>query len=66
MSETKLQLLETFFVYLISHLILFIIYACFIFPKEILLSIFVTLPIALFISFLYFLFVNMICSSSDF
>jgi len=61
MCRILLQALKVFAIYGIVQISLFFLYYYFIFDKEILPSLLVPMPIALFVSFIYFLFIHSIC-----
>jgi len=68
MCSTLIQLLKLFIVYLITQFLLFALYYYVIFNKEsdrVLASFLVPLPLALFASFIYYLFAYMICNSEE-
>jgi len=57
--------LKIFLVYLISQIFISTLYYYFIFKKDVLYSLLVPMPLAFFISFIYFMFINHVCNEDD-
>ena len=63
--ETKIRLLKAFTVYLLSQVILFTLFLYFVLDYNLIKSLLVTMPLALFISVVFLIFDKFVCSSEE-